>query len=117
MLDINKHKFLLVQILKDLYADIELADCLGFKGGTALMLFYDLPRFSIDLDFNLTDSEKSDYVYNTTESLLLKYGKIKDKAQKHFGLILVLNYGEKQRNLKVEISGRNFHDRDRKSVV
>jgi predicted nucleotidyltransferase component of viral defense system len=50
MVDINRHRFLLVQILKDIYADLELANCLGFKGGTALMFFYDLPRFSVDLD-------------------------------------------------------------------
>ena len=43
MIDINKHKFLLVQILKEIYTDIELANCLGFKGGTALMLYKDFP--------------------------------------------------------------------------
>jgi len=31
MLDLNKHRFLLVQILKDIYSDIELANSLGFK--------------------------------------------------------------------------------------
>lgn len=58
MVNINKHKFFLAQILKDIYSDIELANCLGFKGGTALMFFYDLPRFSVDLDFNLLDLAK-----------------------------------------------------------
>ena len=53
MVDINRHKFFLVQILKDIYSDLELANILGLKGGTALMFFYDLPRFSVDLDFNL----------------------------------------------------------------
>ena len=53
MVDINRHKFFMVQILKDLFTDIEMANCLGFNGGSALMLFYDLPRFSVDLDFNL----------------------------------------------------------------
>jgi len=43
----------MVQLLKDIYSDIELANYLGFKGGTALMFFYELPRFSVDLDFNL----------------------------------------------------------------
>jgi len=43
MVSINKHKFFLMQILKDIYSDIELANCLGFKGGTVLMFFYDLP--------------------------------------------------------------------------
>jgi hypothetical protein len=31
MIDINKHKYFLVQILKDIYSDIELAIWLGFK--------------------------------------------------------------------------------------
>jgi hypothetical protein len=46
MMDVNRHKFFLVQILKDIYSDIELANWLGFKGGTSLMFFYDLPRLS-----------------------------------------------------------------------
>ena len=46
----NKHKFYMLQILKDVFADGELANCLAFKGGTALMFFYGLPRFSVDLD-------------------------------------------------------------------
>lgn len=37
MLDINRHKFIMLQILKDIYSDIEMAGSLGFKGGTALM--------------------------------------------------------------------------------
>jgi predicted nucleotidyltransferase component of viral defense system len=63
MVNINKHKFFLTQILKGIYSDIELANCLGFKGGTALMFFYDLPRFSVDLDFNLLDLVKEKTVY------------------------------------------------------
>ena len=41
MVDINKHKFFLLQLLKAIYSDIELAGNLGFKGGTALMFFYE----------------------------------------------------------------------------
>ena len=58
MVDLNRHRFFLVQILKDIYSDMELASILGFKGGTALMFFYDLPRFSVDLDFNLLNLQK-----------------------------------------------------------
>jgi len=110
MLDINKHKFYLVSVLKDIYADAELATALGFKGGTAHMLFYDLPRFSVDLDFNLLAPEKSKGVYNKIRKILLRYGKIRDEAEKHFGLLIVLDYGEKERNLKIEISNREFPD-------
>lgn len=110
MLDLNKHKFYLVQILKDIYSDLELANHLGFKGGTAMMLFYDLPRFSVDLDFNLLEVSVSEKVFSGVRKILLKYGRIKDEAQKHYGLLLVLDYGESQRNLKLEISNRQFDD-------
>ena len=72
MVNINKHKFFLTQILKGIYSDIELANCLGFKGGTALMFFYDLPRFSVDLDFNLLDLVKEKTVYDKVRKILLK---------------------------------------------
>ncbi len=111
MIDLNKHKFLLVQILKDIYADIQLSNILGFKGGTALMFFYDLPRFSVDLDFNLLDKNQEDMVYNRVRKILLKYGSIYDEAKKFYGPLVVLNYGHTERNLKVEISNRVFENR------
>ena len=111
MIDINKHKYFLVQILKDIYSDIELANCLGFKGGTALMFFYDLPRFSVDLDFNLIKEGKENLVYNKVREILLKYGTIYDEAPKFFGPLVVLDYGIGERKLKVEISNLRFEDR------
>ena len=44
-MDINKHKFFLLQILKDIYSDTELSSTLGFKGGTALMFFITFQDF------------------------------------------------------------------------
>lgn len=110
MIDINRHKFLLVQILKDIYSDIELSNWLGFKGGTALLFFYDLPRFSVDLDFNLLNPEKEDAVYTKVRKILLKYGSITDEAKKFFGPVIVLDYGFGERKLKVEISNRIFEN-------
>jgi len=110
MLDINRHKFFLVSLLRDIYSDTELAVNLGFKGGTPQMLFYELPRFSVDLDFNLLNQDKSSSVYKKLRSILLNYGTIKDEAEKHFGLLLVLDYGAFERNLKIEISVREFPD-------
>ena len=100
----------MVQILKEIYSDIELSTCLGFKGGSALMFFYDLPRFSVDLDFNLLDPLKEDMVYQKVRSILLKYGSIADEAKKFYGIIIVLDYGYSERKLKVEISKRLFND-------
>ena len=111
MMDLNKHKYLMLQILRDIYSDLELANCLGFKGGTALMFFYELPRFSVDLDFNLLKSEKENDVYQKIRTILLKYGKIDDEAQKFFGPILVLNYGSGERKLKIEVSNRQDDSR------
>jgi predicted nucleotidyltransferase component of viral defense system len=111
MIDVNKHKFFMVQILKDIYSDIELANCLGFKGGTALMFFYDLPRFSVDLDFNLIKGEKEKIVSEKIREILLKYGTIHDEVPKFFGPLIVLDYGIGERKLKVEISNRKFEDK------
>ncbi|NOZ47298.1 MAG: nucleotidyl transferase AbiEii/AbiGii toxin family protein [Chlorobi bacterium] len=111
MFDINKHKFFLLQILKDIYTDIELANYLGFKGGTALMFFYELPRFSIDLDFNLINTGKEEIVYRKVRKILLKYGTIYDEAKKFYGPLVVLDYGIGERKLKVEISNRRFDNR------
>jgi len=107
-MNINKHKFYMLQILKDIFSDAELADCLGFKGGTALMFFHDLPRFSVDLDFNLLDPSKEKSVYEKMRNILLKYGKIHDEALKFFGPVFVLDYGQNERKLKMEISNRQY---------
>ena len=75
------------------------------------MFFFDLPRFSVDLDFNLLVDEKADLVYSRMRKILLKYGTIHDEAKKFYGPLLVLDYGFGERKLKVEISNRNFNDR------
>lgn len=107
-MDINKHRFYLVQILKDIYQDIELANSLGFKGGTALMFFYGLPRFSVDLGFNLLQPGKDKIVYDKVRKIILRHGTIHDETLKHYGPIVVLDYGAGERKLKIEISNRVF---------
>ena len=106
MIDTTKHRFYMTQLLKDIYTDTELANCLIFKGGTALMFFYELPRISVDLDFNLLDPEKTAIVYHKIRKIALKYGKIHDEAQKFYGCLIVLDYGATERKLKIEISSR-----------
>jgi len=110
MINTIKHRFYMVQILKDIYSDAELANCLGFKGGTALAFFYELPRFSVDLDFNLLIPQKNDRVYQKIRRIVLKYGKIHDEAQKFYGSIIVLDYGISERKLKIEFSNREGND-------
>jgi predicted nucleotidyltransferase component of viral defense system len=109
-MDNNKHKMYLTQILTDIYSDRELAHYLGFKGGTAGALFYDLPRFSVDLDFNLLNKNFAEKAYQKVRKIVLKYGEIHDEAQKFFGDLLVLDYGHGERNLKIDISHRTEND-------
>jgi predicted nucleotidyltransferase component of viral defense system len=110
MINTNKHRFYLFQILKDIYANKDLAALLAFKGGTALMFFYELPRFSVYLDFNLLSPSKETFVYDALKQILLKHGSIHDEAIKHHSILLVLDYGVGERKLKVEVSNRDFGD-------
>ena len=111
MLDRNVHKTILLQILKDIYTDTSLGPVLGFKGGTAVHFFYDLGRFSVDLDFDLLNEEKEDLVFKQIESILREYGTIKEKQKKLNTLFFLLSYGERDQNIKVEINRRNFGSR------
>ena len=97
-----------MQVLLAIFRHPQLSQLLAFKGGTSLMMFHSLSRFSTDLDFNLLDASKTEYVYNELHNLLLKFGTIDDEAMKFYGPILVLNYGKGERMLKVEVSNREY---------
>lgn len=110
-LDTTIHKNILIKILKAIYSDVTIGPILGFKGGTAALLFYGLERFSVDLDFDLLDAEKEDYVFDQVKSILEKYGTLKDATKKRFNLFYLLSYDKKIEgawNIKVEINRRNF---------
>jgi predicted nucleotidyltransferase component of viral defense system len=108
MFDLEKHKDIIIRILKDIYTNNSLGPLLGFKGGTTALLFYGLPRMSVDLDFDLLDPTKEDLVFEKIEQIILKYGKVKNKMKKHFTLFFELSYADTDRNIKVEINRRNF---------
>lgn len=110
-LDIIKHKNILIKILKDIYTDSTIGPLLGFKGGTAAYMFYELSRFSVDLDFDLLDETKEDYVFERIEEIIAAYGKIKNKRKKRFNLFFELSYADEAPNIKVEINRRNFGSR------
>lgn len=110
MLDIGRHRFLLVQILKDIYSNKDINTLLGFKGGTACYLFFGLPRFSVDLDFSLLDEGKRELVFSHAGSILKTYGDLKDAKTKRQTLFFLLSYGEQSTNIKLEVSRREFPD-------
>ena len=107
-MDINKHRYYMTQVLLAIFQDCELCKLLAFKGGTSLMMFHGLTRFSTDLDFNLLDKEHTEKVYHRIRGILQRFGRIEDEAIKFYGAILVLNYGEGERMLKVEVSTRQY---------
>jgi predicted nucleotidyltransferase component of viral defense system len=111
VLDISKHRNVLLKILKDIYSDEGISFLLGFKGGTCINLFYGLLRYSLDLDFDLLDKEKEDLVFEKILEISYRYGEIKDKEKKRFSLFLLLSYEKGSPNIKIEINTRDFGSR------
>ncbi len=110
-LHIANHRTILLQILKDIYTDTTLGPILGFKGGTAVHFFYELGRFSVDLDFDLLDETRENYVFEKTERILKNFGSIKEHYKKRHTLLFILFYDDKSQNIKVEINRRSFGSR------
>ena len=110
-LEIPAHKSVLLYILKDIYSDAQLGPILGFKGGTAAYLFYDLSRFSVDLDFDLLDSGKEELVFEKIKAILERYGVVTEARKKRYSLFFILAYDNKIKNaynIKIEINRRDF---------
>ena len=114
-INLNTHKQVLMNILKFVYSSSMTKTTLGFKGGTAAMLFYDLPRMSVDLDFDLLiDASKEKGSANTQEDQIFEYlkkelsvfGEVKQSFKKRFTLFYLINYKTGFWNIKVEISRR-----------
>jgi len=106
MVNIDLHRSFFINILREIYSDPTLRTLLGFKGGTAAMLFYDLPRFSVDLDFDLLDANKKEAVFQKLKALLPGFGTLSQAADKQYTLFFLLNYSKGERNLKIEVSKR-----------
>lgn len=106
MVNLSRHRQALVDILRVIYSDTLLRNVLGFKGGTAAMLFYGLPRFSIDLDFDLLDPAKKEKVFQRLKDLLPEFGNLSQARDKQYTLFFFLSYQKGERNLKIDISKR-----------
>ena len=92
------HRMQMINILLKLYKDTSVAGVLGFKGGTAAFLFYDLPRFSVDLDFDLLvdlDNSKREELIQKMTVIFKKDFEIREQSDKRF-----------TRQIKFEVSKR-----------
>ena len=111
-LDITVHKTNLTNILIDIFKNSYLSPMLGFKGGTAALLFYNLPRFSVDLDFDLIvdlkkDSPELKEFIDKMSSVLSTKFEIKDQSTKYNTLFWLVSYGSGLSNIKIEVSIRD----------
>lgn len=109
--DIATHRTVLFQILKDIFSDTAVAPFLGFKGGTAAVMFYGLDRFSVDLDFDLLDETKQDIVFEKLIPIVSRHGVIRESHVKRFSLFCLLSYEDRARQIKVEVNRRQFGSR------
>lgn len=114
MMDQNKHRTAMYRLLTNILRDTYLSVVLGFKGGTACYFFYDLPRFSVDLDFDII-TEKGDInlisqeVYARIKSIISNEGfEIKDERLKLNTVFFLVSYEKDYQNIKIEISQRDF---------
>ncbi|MGA2666714.1 MAG: nucleotidyl transferase AbiEii/AbiGii toxin family protein [Patescibacteria group bacterium] len=96
----------MTKILFDIYSEPTLRQELGFKGGTAAYLFYNLPRFSTDLDFDFLSQGDNQKIFDQVKSIAAKYGEIKDEMIKKNTIYFRLSYRSGDHNIKIEISKR-----------
>ncbi|MCK5415859.1 nucleotidyl transferase AbiEii/AbiGii toxin family protein [Candidatus Parcubacteria bacterium] len=108
MLNQKIHRKIMFEVLRDIY-NSDLGFDLGFKGGTMLYFFYNLNRFSVDLDFDLLNLENENQILKRIEKILMLHGRIDDVYNKNYTLFALLNYKNGERNLKIEIFKRETY--------
>lgn len=101
--DINRHKTVLTNLLIDIAKRLDGA--VVFKGGTAAMMFYGLPRLSLDLDFDLFKAPDPEDI-DELDIILRKHGAVKEARNKRFTLFFLLDYEKNCPNIKVEFNKR-----------
>jgi len=90
-------------------AKTEAGSQIAFKGGTALKLFYGLPRYSEDVDYDSLHGRSPQELMNSLKDLFIKRRwEITDEAVKYFTVLLELRFAgpERRFRVKIEISTR-----------
>ena len=95
MIDKEKHRYLMFQIIKDIFSS-ELWKYLALKWWTAGYFLYGLDRFSTDLDFDLVETIEN--IDEKLKKVLSKYWTVKGKQK------IILSIWENLVNIKVDVS-------------
>ncbi|MBI1979421.1 MAG: nucleotidyl transferase AbiEii/AbiGii toxin family protein [Elusimicrobia bacterium] len=102
-LDLPMHRRYLSALLADIGKTAQ--EKIAFKGGTCASFFYQLPRFSFDLDFDiLKDFRLEDR--SLIAEILSRHGTIKESYDKKHTLFYLFDYGKGYPNIKVEMNKR-----------
>ncbi|MFH1800871.1 MAG: nucleotidyl transferase AbiEii/AbiGii toxin family protein [Candidatus Omnitrophota bacterium] len=78
---------------------------IAFKGGTCAYFFYNLPRFSFDLDFDML-REFSAGDADRFREVLSRHGQAKEFRDKQNTLFCLFDYGKGHPNIKIELGRR-----------
>ncbi len=101
--DSNIHKRMLTILLLDICKN--LGKKIAFKGGTAGMMFYNLPRLSLDLDFDALE-EIDEKHQKKIEFILNNHGLVLEKENKKHTIFFLFSYSQDSPNIKIEINKR-----------
>jgi predicted nucleotidyltransferase component of viral defense system len=103
MLDKNMHQKYLSLLLAEIVKTWP--EKTAFKGGTCGYFFYNLPRFSFDLDFDMVqpfDDSDRDRLHEMASG----HGELRDFMDKEFTLFGVFSYGRGLPHIKLELNKR-----------
>jgi len=96
----KRHLFALLSALTKAFPEK-----LAFKGGTCAYLFYHLPRFSFDLDFDVIKAFKEEDL-DVFQRIMSDNGEVKDFHDKEFTIFGLFDYGKGYPNIKIELNKR-----------
>jgi len=104
------HKAQLLRLLTAIADNAYLANLLYFKGGTCASMLGYLDRFSVDLDFDLSDESKTDPIRKEFKLLFRKIGlEIKDESPKVLEFLLRYKAPQHERNsLRLDAVGYKY---------
>lgn len=111
--DENLHRRFLVTLLVEIFKKVN--SKIAFKGGTCAALFYNLNRFSFDLDFDILEVFTHDDI-DVLKNIFSKEGTIKDFYDKFHTVFFLFDYGKYYPNIKIEFNKRIWNSNNYKTV-
>lgn len=112
MNDSREHEKFEMEVLSLLQSQ-KILETLVFGGGTMLRLCFELPRYSVDLDFSFKekiDPEKKSKVHKKISALLRQYYDITDIHEKKYTYLYEFRSSKYPQRMKIELRKEAFPD-------